>query len=205
MKRKMILMAIAGAAILAVAMVPNTSVAQPPPGAGMGRGGGPGMGPPGPGAPGPGMDDAGGMQHVILKHLYPLEMVRRHADEIELTEEQMEKLRDVVTSVNAEVEQLKWDLAKSSRKLVKLVERGATKEQVYAQMDVIFKFENKIKKKHLGLMIVVRDILTKQQRSKLDDIKEEVMSGERRGRGMGQGRAGQGRAGQYKDPWRGRQ
>lgn len=200
MKRKMILMAIAGAAILAVALVPGTSVAQPPPGAGMGRGGGPGMGPPGPGRPGPGMDDGGGaMQQMILKHLYPLEMVRRHADEIELTEEQMEKLRDVVTSVNAEVEQLKWDLAKSSRKLVKIIENGATKEQVYAQMDVIFKFENKIKKKHLGLMIVVRDILTKQQRSKLDDIKEEVRNGERRGRGMGQGRAGP-----YKDPWRNR-
>lgn len=197
MKKIAAILAFAAAAMIALSMAPATALAQPPQ-----PPQGPGMhGPGGPG--GPGMEgDRDGMHLVVMKYLYPLEMVRRHAEEIDLTDEQIEKLREVVTSVNAEVEQLKWDLAASSRKLAKLIEEGATKEQVYEQMDVIFKYENKLKKKHLGLMIVVRDVLTKKQRGKLDDIKEEARKaqGQARGPAQGQGRRG----GPYKDPWAGR-
>ena len=62
-----------------------------------------------------------------------------------------------------------------TRALVKLVEKGATKDDIYTQMDQVFKYENKIKKKHLGLMIVIRDILTKKQKKYLDDIKEKFI------------------------------
>jgi Spy/CpxP family protein refolding chaperone len=131
---------------------------------------GPGRGP----GQGPGMGmDHGGMRHALKKHVYPIEMVRRHAEELNLTDAQIEKLRKVVTDVNAEMEQLKWDLSAQTRALVKLVEGGATKDDIYAQMDRVFKYENKIKKKHLGLMIVIRDVLTKKQKKYLDDIKEE--------------------------------
>jgi hypothetical protein len=40
-------------------------------------------------------------------------------------------------------------------------------------MDKLFSVENAIKKKHLGLMISVRDILNKSQREFLDKVKEE--------------------------------
>jgi Spy/CpxP family protein refolding chaperone len=137
------------------------------------------------------------MQQAILRHFYPLDMIRRHAGEIELTDEQIAKLRKAVTEGNTEVEQLKWDLATSARKLLELVEQGATKEQVYAQMDVVFKYENKLKKKNLGLLIVIRDVLTPRQRKALDEIKAKAEP-EPPGHGPGPGR-GPGR--RAKDPW----
>ncbi len=156
--------------IVAFAMVLAPEAFAQGPGRGPGPGHGPGMGM----GQGPGMGP-GGMRHALKRHVYPIEMVRRHADELNLTDAQIAKLRKVVTDVNAEVEQLKWDLSAQTRALVKLVENGATKEDIYAQMDQVFKYENKIKKKHLGLMIVIRDILTKKQKKYLNDIKEEFI------------------------------
>jgi ACT domain-containing protein len=136
------------------------------------------------------------MRDEMMRYLYPVHLVRHHADELGLSNAQYRKLRDVVTRVKGEVEQLNWDLDREARKLLKLLAAGASREQIYAQMDRVFQFENQIKKKHLGLMISVRDILNRKQRQQLDKIKEEQGFGEGRpGRGnrSGKGRA-QGRA-----------
>jgi hypothetical protein len=136
------------------------------------------------------------MRHEMMRHLYPVHLVRHHTDELALSDEQYRKLRDVVTRVKGEVEQLKWDLEREAKKLLQLVESGAKREAIYAQMDRVFRFENQIKKKHLGLMISIRDMLNKQQRARLDKIKEEQGLGwgnYRRGNKAGK-RRGKGRA-----------
>ncbi|MFO8073071.1 MAG: hypothetical protein R6V85_14465 [Polyangia bacterium] len=115
---------------------------------------------------------APGLKNELMEHLYPIEMVRAHADQLELSGEQIRKLRKVVTDVRIELENLRWDVARESQRLARLVAEGASKERVYAQMDRIFEYENKMKKKQLGLLIVIRDVLTTQQRAVLDEIKE---------------------------------
>jgi hypothetical protein len=63
-------------------------------------------------------------------------------------------------------------------------------------MDAVFSYENKIKKKMLGVLIVVRDVLSKQQREQLDALKADwhrsrpgpgmgMRGGHRGGRGQG--------------------
>lgn len=148
-----------------------------PPGGRHGMGGGRGRGP---------SDE---VQKVIQEAYYAPEMVREHAEAIQLTDDQIDRLRKATSDVRNEVDQLEWDVARESRRLAKLLRDGATKEQVYAQMDVVFTFENKIKKKMLGMLIVVRDVLTKQQRAQLDELKAEWAK-DRPGRGMGVGRGG---------------
>ncbi|MCP4673950.1 MAG: hypothetical protein GY854_00205 [Deltaproteobacteria bacterium] len=123
----------------------------------------------------------GSVRHDLMKYLYPIGLIRHYASDIKLTEEQTKKLRKVVTDVNAEIESLKWDVEREGQKLLDLVKSEASKDAIYAQMDLVFKFENKIKKKHLGLMIVARDILNKKQQKFLDEVKDEFMK--RRGRG----------------------
>jgi Spy/CpxP family protein refolding chaperone len=118
-------------------------------------------------------------------------MVREHAEELQLTDGQVDRLRKATSDVRNEVDQLEWDVSRESRKLAKLLREGATKEQVYAQMDVVFTYENKIKKKMLGMLIVVRDVLTKQQREQLDALKADWRENHP-GRGMGMGRGGRG-------------
>ncbi len=125
----------------------------------------------GPGSPG------GPEEHRIrkemMKHLYRVEMVRRHSDEIGLSDKQYEKLRSLVVKVKSEVEQITWDMDREARKLVELVEKGAKTEAIHAQMDRVFEHENRIKKLHLGLLLSVREVLTVKQRKRLDAIKQQ--------------------------------
>lgn len=115
------------------------------------------------------------VRYELMRHLYPIELVRHFASELNLSEEQVNSLRKLVKDVQIEIEDLKWGLAKETRALLELVADGATKEQVYAQLDKIFVYENKVKKKQLGLLICIRDVLTKKQRKILDKFKEEHM------------------------------
>lgn len=130
--------------------------------------------------PGPGRGKHGGggrlglrgaISKEIMEHLYPIGLVRRHAADIKLTEAQITKLRNVVTKVHSEVEGLKWDVERESQKLGDLVKAGASLKKISKQMDIVFNYENMIKKKHLSLLITVRDILTAEQKKILDEVK----------------------------------
>lgn len=115
------------------------------------------------------------VRHELMMHLYPIELVRHFASELNLTEDQVTQLRKLVKDVQIEIEDLKWGLSKETRALLEQVADGATKEQVYSQLDKIFVYENKIKKKQLGLLICIRDVLNKKQRKFLDKVKQEHM------------------------------
>jgi Spy/CpxP family protein refolding chaperone len=108
----------------------------------------------------------------LFRYLYPVRLIRRHSTDLKLTDKQIKKLQKVVSEVQGEIEQLKWDVEREAQKMVEVVRNGGTKEQVYKQLDRVFKYENKIKKKHLGLLIVVKDLLTPKQRDYLDKIKK---------------------------------
>jgi Spy/CpxP family protein refolding chaperone len=141
---------------------------------------------------GPPRGDA--FKHELFSHLYPVELVRAFADEIKLTDDQIAKLRKVVADGHAEVENLQWDVAREARKLADLVEKGAARDKVFAQLDAVFVIENKLKKAHLGLLLQVRDILTAKQRAALDDVKKK------HGPGPGPGPGGPGGPGGPSEP-----
>ncbi|MCP4199830.1 MAG: hypothetical protein GY762_22020 [Proteobacteria bacterium] len=111
----------------------------------------------------------------LFQYLYPVRLIRRHSADLDLTNKQVEKLQNAVGAVQGEIEKLKWDVDREAQKLLDVVREGGTKDKVYKQMDRVFKYENKIKKKHLGLMIVARDILTPKQRAYLDRVKKQQM------------------------------
>ena len=133
-----------------------------------------------------------GTRIEMYRYLYPVRLVRRHASDLKLTDKQIDRLQNVISRAQGEIERLKWDVERASQRLVDILRKGGTKEQVYQQLDRVFRHENKIKKKHLGLMITVRDILTAQQREYLDAIKRENMErfGEDFGRPGGPGKLG---------------
>jgi Spy/CpxP family protein refolding chaperone len=164
--------------IIFIAMLVGALAASVP--AAARRGGGQGKGKMGMKQKGHGMGH-GKMRHELMEYLYPVELIRHFATELKLTDDQIKKIRKVSIDVSAEVENLKWDIEHEAKVLLDIVKDGGSKEKVYAQMDNVFKYENKIKKKHVGLMIVLRDILTKNQRNYLDGVKTEWMSRNNRG------------------------
>jgi Spy/CpxP family protein refolding chaperone len=126
----------------------------------------------GPGAQG-GPPRGEAFRHELFSHLYPVELVRAFADEIKLTDDQIAKLRKAVADSHTEVESLHWDVAREARALAGLVEKGAAKDKVFAQLDKVLGLENRLKKAHLGLLLQVRDILTAKQRAALDEVKKK--------------------------------
>lgn len=138
---------------------------------GRGIGGGMGMGKHG---MRPMMMSMGPVREELMASLYPVELVRRYANEIKLSNDQMNALRKAVTEGHAELEKIKWDVEGEAQKLVELVKRGSAKDQISAQMDRVFQLENQIKKRHLMLMLDIRDILNAQQKAYLDKMKKEM-------------------------------
>jgi Spy/CpxP family protein refolding chaperone len=129
----------------------------------------------GKGMGGGGMGMRQGTRLELFRYLYPVKLIRRHSADLKLTDKQVQRLQKVVGDVQGEIEKLKWDVERESQKLIAIIKKGGTKEQVYKQLDRVFKYENKIKKKHLGLMVVVKDLLTPKQREYLDKVKETNM------------------------------
>lgn len=158
--------------------------------------------PPAPPLPPSGSDamDGGEMRHgrvqrELAEVLYPVGLVRRFSTEIKLTDQQMKRLRDLVSATSAKVEALKWDLEKESGLLTELVRKGEPKTKVEKQLAKVLGLENALKTKHLSLLLDVRDVLTSAQRTELDKLKAEFFEdhpGKGRG-GPGRGRGSFGR------------
>ena len=112
--------------VIIVAVGALLAVAMPAMGQGKGKAhGGPGMDGPGMGGPGMGPDQGGGgedrLRHELMESLYPIELIRAYMTEIKLTDDQVDKLRKLVSDVRNEVEQLEWDLQRQGQALVELV------------------------------------------------------------------------------------
>jgi Spy/CpxP family protein refolding chaperone len=143
----------------------------------------------------------GRLHRELAEVLYPVGLVRRYSHEIKLTQEQMKRLRELVTTTSAKVEAIKWDLESESGKLTDMVRAGEGKPKVEQQLGKVLSLENTLKTKHLSLLLDVRDALTQAQRQQLDKVKAEFFASHpgkgRRNMGPGYGRRGGGTGAPY--------
>src|SRR5207247_4354680 len=95
----------------------------------------PGQGPgPGPG-PGPGQDP-------LAPHVFPPELVMRHAPEIGLDEKQRAAIKEVVVKMQARFLDVQWDLQAESEKMARLLQASPVDETaVLAQADKVMTLE----------------------------------------------------------------
>ena len=115
--------------------------------------------------------DAG--HRMVMRHLYPVELVRRKGAEIGLSDAQRQKLKKLVLSRKSEIQSLEWDVSERAQSMERLLESGAARQKVMDTLDGLLKVERKIKRKHMALLLSVRDLLTADQRNKLDALKKE--------------------------------
>ncbi len=127
----------------------------------------PGSGP----GPGPGQDP-------LAPHVFPPELVMRHASEIGLDEKQRAAIKDVVVKMQARFLDLQWDLQAESEKMARLLQANPVDETaVLTQADKVMGLEREVKRAHLSLLVRIKNLLTDAQREKLQELRRRGESG----------------------------
>ena len=117
------------------------------------------------------IDDEVGPQGME-KSLYPPELVMEYQDEIGLTAEQKRDVKKAYLDAEMQFVDLKWELQEAQSKLEKELEssrvnEGAAKDKLMA----VLQFENTIKILQLEAQVRVKNLLTDEQKAKLQQLR----------------------------------
>ena len=111
-------------------------------------------------------------QDPLAEFIFPPELVMGHQREIGLTDEQKTYLRGEIQRVTGRFTELQWQLQDAMEGLASLMKEGNVNEQqAQLQLDKILDTEREIKHLHIGLAIRIKNKLTPEQQSKLQEIK----------------------------------
>ncbi len=116
----------------------------------------------------------------LRRELFPPELVMRHQAEIALSDEQRTALVREMQALQSDLVPLQFDMSDAAGKLrAALAAPRVDEEKAAALADRLMSLESRIKRRHLALMIRIKNILTPEQQDRLRELREEP--GGRRG------------------------
>jgi Spy/CpxP family protein refolding chaperone len=96
----------------------------------------------------------------------------RYSQEINLTADQSQALRDEVHKAQAKFLDMQWNMQSENEKLVLLLRARPVEESaVLAQLDKVLDREREIKKTQISLLIRIKNQLTAAQQNKLMELR----------------------------------
>lgn len=111
----------------------------------------------------------------IGQHLFSPEMIVHFQEQIELTEEQHQAIRNAVEEVQAEMESKKEAMESATAAVAEALEQAEIDEdEAVERLDRLFEIEHELKRHHLRMLIQVRNELTAEQRERLADLRPEA-------------------------------
>jgi Spy/CpxP family protein refolding chaperone len=115
-----------------------------------------------------------------LRHeLIPPELVMQHQAEIGLNEEQKTALVHEMQALQSDLVPLQFEMSDAAGKLrAALATPRVDEEKAGVLADRLMSLETRIKRRHLALMIRIKNILTPEQQDRLRGLREE-QGGER--------------------------
>ena len=109
----------------------------------------------------------GGLE--LRRELFPPELVMRHQAEIGLSEEQRTALVHEMQALQSDLVPLQFDMSDAAGKLrAALAAPRVDEEKAAALADRVMSLESRIKRRHLALMIRIKNILTPEQHGERD-------------------------------------
>jgi Spy/CpxP family protein refolding chaperone len=105
--------------------------------------------------------------------LYPPELVMEHQSEIGLTDAQRSAIQKDAITAQYKFIDMQWKMSAEMEKLTTLL--GATpidEAQTLEQLDRILAAERDVKKAQIGLLIRIKNTLTREQQEKLDRMRQ---------------------------------
>lgn len=120
----------------------------------------PGQPPPPPAPPDP-----------IAQNLFPPEMVMQHRQEIGLTDEQHNAIRQELRKASTRFNELQFQMEDEMEAMSKLTKAPTVDEQkVLAELDKILNIERELKRTQLTVSVRIKNKLTAEQQTKLQEL-----------------------------------
>jgi Spy/CpxP family protein refolding chaperone len=120
--------------------------------------------------------------------MFPPDMIMQHQRELGLTEDQKTFMRGEIQRTTARFTELQWQLHDSMEVLQETMKANVVNEQqALAQLDKVLESEREIKRLHMELGIRIKNRLTPEQQTKLQDMRHGPGFGGGPGRGPGHG------------------
>ena len=104
----------------------------------------------------------------LAAHLFAPDVIMRHQRAIGLEPEQREVVSKAVRSAQREILELQWQLEDASSALIEVLALPDPEDsKVLERLDAVLTTENKIKRRHILLLLEIRRVLTVDQRAAL--------------------------------------
>lgn len=117
-------------------------------------------------------------QDPLAQHVFPPELVMRHAADIGLDDRQRAAVKDAVVKTQAKVLDVQWDVQAEAEKLTRLLQASPVDEAaVLAQADKVMALEREVKKTHLSMLVRIKNLLTDAQRARLTELRRRGEGG----------------------------
>ena len=115
-----------------------------------------------------------GGEFELRRELFPPDLVMRHQAEIGLSDEQKSTLVREMQALQSDLVPLQFEISEAGEQLRAALAGPRIDESKAASLaDRLMSLESRIKKRHLALMIRVKNTLTEEQQARLKDLREE--------------------------------
>ena len=117
-------------------------------------------------------NDGPKMEPAFFQQLYPAELVLRHADAIGLRADQKAAIQSALPKIGKGADRERQSA--EARKLEQLLKNDRVDETLaMAQLDTLLDVEDSFKRRQLQALIKIKNILTPEQRGKLDELRRQ--------------------------------
>jgi len=117
---------------------------------------------------------AGQAQDLFQESLYSADLVMKHQEKINLSEQQRDRIKRIHSQNAGDFSSLKWDLDAATDKLKTMLnERNPSQTEVQRQMDKVLSLENSLKQKQLATLVAIKNELNADQQDELKKLKGE--------------------------------
>lgn len=121
--------------------------------------------------------------------LFPPEMVMRHSEKIDLSDEQSRSILDAVKEAQGGILEGQWGLRPELEKLRRiLAQPRIPEEEAKAQLARVMEEESRVKELQLMLMVRVKNLLTPEQQRRLQELRSDERRRPELGRRPARGR-----------------
>ncbi|MBL7990051.1 MAG: hypothetical protein JNN25_01315 [Candidatus Kapabacteria bacterium] len=110
----------------------------------------------------------------LQEFFFPPELVMKHQNEVQLKNEQKEVIINTVEEAQKKFNRLQWSIKSEMTSLEKLLAENSINEtKALEQLDKVLEQERLIKKTQISLMVRIKNVLTDEQKAKLNMLKEK--------------------------------
>lgn len=108
----------------------------------------------------------------MQEFFFPPELVMKYQNEVQLKNEQKEAIISSVEEAQKKFNRLQWNMKSEMTTLEKLLAENSINEvKTLEQLDKVLDQERQIKKTQVSLMVRIKNILTEEQKAKLNALR----------------------------------